>query len=158
MNRMNELFNLNINQMDTKKTVTIAALFISIFIFFGFRNPRFYYQDFQTSEWIAPLSADKIKNPFVEDKKSVEAGKALYTIYCTPCHGEKGKGDGPASTSIKTKPADHSSQKIQKQSDGAIFWKLTEGRSTLEMVSYKLVLSDKERWSLVNYIRTLSVK
>jgi len=136
-----------------KKIVVVAVLCITAFTFLGFNHPIL-----QTTEWIAPPEADKIKNPLIGDVKSVDAGKALYTIYCAPCHGEKGKGDGPASTSIKTKPADHSSQKIQKQSDGAIFWKLTEGRATLEMVSYKLVLSEKERWSLVNYIRTLSVK
>ena len=143
--------------MITKKTGIKAAFLLTIFLSMGFNKPCF-RQHQQTGEWIAPPEADKIKNPLVGDKKSTDAGKALYNIYCIACHGEKGKGDGPASLTIKTKPADHTSPKIQKQSDGAIYWKLTEGRSTLEMVSYKMVLSDNERWQLVNYIRTLSQK
>lgn len=143
--------------MIKKKIGIKAAFLLTVFLSVGFNKPCFRQQP-QTAEWIAPSEADKIKNPFVGDKKSTDAGKALYNIYCVACHGEKGNGDGPASLTIKTKPADHSSPKIQKQSDGAIFWKLTEGRSTLDMVSYKLVLSDNERWQLVNYIRALSQK
>lgn len=108
-----------------KITATKVALLIVVFISVGFCNPYFRFSTSQTSAWLAPPEADKIKNPIVSSVKSINAGKALYSIYCVPCHGEKGLGDGPASLAIKTKPADHSSQKIQKQSDGAIFWKLT---------------------------------
>jgi mono/diheme cytochrome c family protein len=146
------------NQIIAKKTVINFLFLISIFILVGLNKIFSVAPIAQIEEWIAPPEANKIINPFAGDKKSVGAGKALYSTYCVPCHGEKGKGDGPASTSIKTKPADHTSGKIQKQSDGAIFWKLTEGRPALDMVSYKLVLSDNERWSIVNYIRTLSEK
>jgi len=124
----------------------------------GFNNLSFFSSIPQTSLWEAPPEANKIVNPIAKDKSSNAAGKELYSIYCVACHGENGKGDGPASLSIKTKPADHSCEKIQKQSDGAIFWKLTEGRSNNVMASYKLILTDKERWMLVNYIRTLSEK
>ena len=37
--------------------------------------------------------------------------------------------------------------------DGAIFWKITNGRPP--MASYKLALKDSQRWQLVNYIREL---
>ena len=33
-------------------------------------------------------------------------GKAMFDTYCTPCHGKEGKGDGPAASALKTKPAD----------------------------------------------------
>jgi len=141
-----------------KKTVLNLLFFSLIFICTGFNEPCFHDPIFQSEVWIAPTEANKIKNPFAGDVKSIDAGKVLYETYCVACHGEKGKGDGPASLSIKTKPADHTSGKMQKQSDGSVFWKLTEGRPSMDMISYKLVLSDNERWFLVNYIRTLSVK
>ena len=33
-------------------------------------------------------------------------GKAMFDLYCTPCHGREGKGDGPAAVALKTPPAD----------------------------------------------------
>ena len=33
-------------------------------------------------------------------------GKAMFETYCTSCHGKEGKGDGPAGSALKTKPAD----------------------------------------------------
>ena len=155
----NKLFlKRNISKPIRKRSLTLIALFTFIFTSVAFNKHPAPPSILQTDVWIAPSDTDKMKNPLAGDKKSLETGKALYTTYCVPCHGEKGKGDGPASTSIKTRPADHSSGKTQKQSDGAIFWKLTEGKPALDMISYKYVLSETERWSLVNYIRTLAVK
>ena len=55
---------------------------------------------------------------------------------------------------LNPKPADHTSAKVQSQTDGAIFYKITTGR--LPMAPYKDVLNDTQRWQLVNYIRTLA--
>ena len=70
----------------------------------------------------------------------------------TICHGTKGAGNGVAGASLKPKPANFTLKEIQAQSDGAIFWKITEGRTP--MAAYKM-LSDTQRWQLVSYIRTL---
>jgi mono/diheme cytochrome c family protein len=37
---------------------------------------------------------------------SPASGKQMFTSYCASCHGEKGKGDGPAAGALKTAPAD----------------------------------------------------
>ncbi len=105
-----------------------------------------------TGEWIAPASADTIKNPLKGNAASIDDGKKLYAKFCVVCHGEKGKGDGVAAAGLTPRPADHSSEKIQKQSDGALFWKLTTGRAP--MASYKQ-FSAEQRWALVNFMRTL---
>jgi mono/diheme cytochrome c family protein len=42
---------------------------------------------------------------------------------------------------------------VQDQADGELFWKISEGRGA--MVGWKLIISEEDRWHLVNYIRTL---
>jgi len=104
-------------------------------------------------EWIAPASADTIKNPFKGNAASVEDGKKIYAKNCSVCHGDKGKGDGIASAGLTPRPADHSSEKTQKQSDGALFWKITNGRPP--MAAYAKIYTPAQRWAVVNFIRTL---
>ena len=107
----------------------------------------------QKGEWKAPASANSLKNPVKGNDTATEAGKKLYKKMCAICHGNSGKGDGLAGMSLSPRPSNFSTEKIQSQSDGAIFWKLTEGRPP--MASYKNILNEGQRWQLVNYIRTL---
>ncbi len=104
-------------------------------------------------KWVAPASADKIKNPLADNAKAWKRGKKTYDAMCAICHGTKGKGDGIAGMALKPRPADLTSKDVQSQSDGAIYWKLTTGKPP--MASYKALLKDKQRWELVNYIRKL---
>lgn len=104
--------------------------------------------------WVAPAAAKDIKNPVPPDPASLKAAKTLYINNCAPCHGAKGKGDGPAAAALNPKPADHTSPALLKETDGSLFWKISEGRTP--MPQYKKTFSDVQRWQLVNYIRTLS--
>ena len=106
-----------------------------------------------TTPWVAPKDADVVLNPVQNNPDAAAAGKKLYSQYCAVCHGDKGKGDGIAAASLNPKPADHTSDKVQSQSDGAIFWKMTTGRPP--MASYAKSLTETQRWQLVDYIRTL---
>lgn len=106
--------------------------------------------------WVAPSTADTIKNPYKGKADAVAAGKKIYTTYCVVCHGDKGKGDGIAAAGLNPKPADHTSAKFQAQSDGAIYWKLTTGRAP--MASYEKTLTLVQRWQVVNYMRSLKAK
>jgi len=102
--------------------------------------------------WVAPKSADAIKNPLVGNKDAVKKGKKLFTSMCVICHGFKGKGDGVAGAALNPRPANFTSKKVQAQTDGALFWKLTNGKAP--MAAYKDMLSKEQRWQLVNYLRT----
>ena len=110
----------------------------------------------QKGEWKAPAWADTLKNPFPNDAKAIQAGQKIYGQLCAICHGNTGKGDGVAGMALNPRPADLTSEKIQRQSDGAIYWKITTGRPP--MASYKASLTDEQRWQLVNYIRSLGKK
>lgn len=108
-------------------------------------------QILQDSKWVAPLEADSYVNPHIGNQKAVEKGRKLYMKLCWTCHGKSGKGDGPAAATLKVTPSDYTEDLVQTQSDGALYWKITHGRG--EMVSYKSLLSEDQRWTLVNYIR-----
>lgn len=103
--------------------------------------------------WIAPLSADSIKNPIATSQESVSKGEELYNMYCFSCHGDTGYGDGPAGGSMGIRPANFHDQKVIKQKDGALFWKLTNGKGN--MPPFKEALTEEQRWQLVNFLREL---
>jgi mono/diheme cytochrome c family protein len=109
-------------------------------------------------KWVAPAMADKLVNPLKDNKEATEKGKSLFEINCQTCHGEKGIGNGPGSAGLNPKPANLTSNEVQKQSDGAIFWKITTGFPPTAMISWRSNLSDKQRWELVDYIRELGKK
>lgn len=108
------------------------------------------------TNWKAPQSADQLKNPYAGNTTATTAGKTLYQQFCAICHGDKGKGDGLAGMTLKPRPANFTKEAIQTQTDGAIYWKITEGKAP--MAAYKAVLTEQQRWQLVNYIRTLEKK
>ena len=108
----------------------------------------------QTPEpWKAPAAADSIKSPVIFNAKIVEKGEELYNLYCLSCHGETGMGDGPASAPLVIKPANFHLERVIKQTNGAIYWKLTNGRGS--MPAMKEVLKEEERWQLVAFIRKM---
>jgi mono/diheme cytochrome c family protein len=110
----------------------------------------------QKGPWVAPAAAEAVTNPVAPTPAALAATKTLYIANCGPCHGEKGKGDGAAAAGLNPKPADHTSVAVQSQTDGVIFWKMSEGRAP--MPGYKKIFSDQQRWELVNFIRTLAKK
>lgn len=112
-------------------------------------------QSIPTGPWIAPAAAKALKDPVPATPASITAGKELYTKNCILCHGEKGDGQGLMGSSLDPKPANFSDAKIMAmETDGGLFWKMTEGRGI--MVPWKDKLSETERWELVRYIRTFS--
>ena len=106
--------------------------------------------------WQAPKSADELKNPLKGNESSVLDGKKIFVKNCVSCHGNEGIGNGSAGASLNPKPANLKSKAVQDQSDGAVFWKISNGKGT--MVPWKFTLSEKQRWYLVNYIRELGKK
>ena len=107
----------------------------------------------QTGSWVAPKDADAKTSTVKDATVAATKGKTLFNQSCTACHGTKAKGDGPAGASLKPKPADLTSSAFLSQKDGAIFWKLSEGKGT--MPSYKKALTDEQRWQIVAYLRQL---
>jgi len=109
-----------------------------------------------SSDWKAPPTAANRPNPVAGNANATALGQKLYVANCMSCHGPAGKGDGPGGAALEKKPADLGARIKAGETDGALFWKITEGRSP--MVSWRGSLTETQRWELVNYIKTFAGK
>ena len=108
----------------------------------------------QKKPWPVPDNYKNMKNPIASSASSIADGKALWNTHCKSCHGAKGLGDGSKAAQLKTEPGDFSKATTQSQTDGSLFYKTSEGRVDMPSFKKKMPEAD-ERWSLVNYIRSL---
>jgi mono/diheme cytochrome c family protein len=145
---MKRIINPNCFLSKWNRTFFLTAVFVTIL------NSVFNRTFAQQKPWVTPKEAQIIKNPITGNAVALAEGKKLYVTNCAPCHGDKGKGDGPAAQALVPKPADHSSAVVQSETDGSLYWKLTQGRNP--MPAYGKILTEQQRWELVTYIRTLS--
>ena len=111
----------------------------------------------QSSDWKAPPTAVNRPNPVPVNAYTIGLGQKLYVSNCLICHGPSGKGDGPGGAALEKKPTDLGARiKATGETDGELFWKITEGRSP--MLSWRGSLSETQRWEIVNYIKTFAGK
>ncbi|MBF4473715.1 MULTISPECIES: c-type cytochrome [Flavobacterium] len=110
----------------------------------------------QEINWSAPEYSSSLTNPFVGNQKATNDGKVIFDEMCVLCHGNNGQGNGEAGHALKPHPANLAALNVKNQPDGAIFWKITNGRAP--MATYFELLNDDQRWKLVNYIRELEKK
>ena len=108
------------------------------------------------SPWVAPDDAKKVHNPVKSSPGSLAAAAQLYKINCAGCHGPKGDGNGPAAEGLPRKPANFTDAKMMKEAtDGELFWKMSNGRPPMPAWE---ILSETQRWQLVNYVRAFASK
>lgn len=131
-------------------TAIFSLLILSCCILFSFRS-------FQKKAWVVPEKYDKMVNPVKSDAESLKDAKALWVKHCQSCHGKTGLGDGTKAAQLDTEVDDLTTADIQKQSDGALFYKTLEGRD--DMPSFKKKIPEEDEiWSLVNFMRSLKTK
>ena len=105
-------------------------------------------------KWSIPAAEAQKKSPVAANESSLAAGQKIYSKTCATCHGKTGDADGPAVIELNIHPAKLSDPQVAKESDGALFWKITTGKKP--MPAYGKRISETDRWNLVNYVRTLS--
>ncbi len=103
------------------------------------------------AHWTAPAGAADRSNPVAADAASIKRGSGLYTSNCASCHGETGRGDGPAAVALTPKPPDLVVM-APMHPDGDLYWKIENGRGM--MPPWKAILSETQMWDLVNYLKS----
>jgi mono/diheme cytochrome c family protein len=95
------------------------------------------------------------RTPIVPDQESITSGKVLYQQRCALCHGDDGRGNGPAANGLETPPAnfldlEHSSI----YGPGEKYWIIGNGSGETGMPAFQHI-DPVDRWHLVNYIYDL---
>ena len=91
--------------------------------------------------------------PVTVDTELVVEGQERYDIFCTPCHGAAGEGNGRATTFGFPAPP---SLLTSTLSDGEMFDVITNGRG--QMFPYGYRVKPDERWAVIAYIRALQLR
>jgi copper transport protein len=100
----------------------------------------------------APVEARAVRNPLASTPESLDRGRTIYLQSCAACHGITGKGDGAAAAAIRP-PLPDLNAHVPLHPDGELWWFITNGIAGRPMPAWREVLTDDERWDVVNYLR-----
>lgn len=92
-------------------------------------------------------------NPIPADETSLQRGEILYDIHCSLCHGDLGHGDGPLAHHFSQTPEDLSGAKASAEFDGSVYLVIQQGLGEMPPLAENLTV--RERWDVINFIRTL---
>lgn len=104
-------------------------------------------------DWTVPADQKNVVNPQTYNLENVKKGKDIYIKNCKSCHGDPGKNNV---LPLVPPPVDITSEKMHKNTEGEIFYKITNGRGA--MPQFIATISDDDRWRLVNYIMNFDPK
>ncbi len=126
------------------KRAMIAALMFAMAVAAVGENAD-YRQD---PNWQAPAEAAHKANPLAKRPQLAGGGRKLFMRNCVECHGEDAGGLERKHSANLRLPA------VQEQSDGTLFWKITNGNQGRGMPSFSQI-PEMQRWQIILYLRTL---
>jgi len=95
-------------------------------------------------------------NPLPVTPALLRQGREQFEIYCTPCHGALGDGNGiMKKLGVMPAVANLHDKRIVKMTDGEIFNTVTHGKGL--MAAYGPTVPVKERWAIIAYVRVLQL-
>ncbi len=103
-----------------------------------------------------PADGSLPENPVPADPASLAWGERLFNIHCAVCHGQQGHGDGPVAKYFQppaSDVADLTEDRIVSHEDGLIYLIITQGFQGMPSLAENL--TPRERWDVINYLRTL---
>lgn len=93
--------------------------------------------------------------PFPFDRQVLARGQERYRIFCTPCHGELGDGQGMIVQRGFTPPPSFASEALRNEPLGHFFQVIMYGHGV--MYSYAARVPPRDRWAVAAYIRALQL-
>jgi cytochrome c5/ribosomal protein L35AE/L33A len=119
------------------------GIIINIFLFTGL--------SFSQEAWVAPNDANSKVNPVIMNSDNADLGSEIFKKNCQSCHGEPGLNNN---LPLIPPPVDITSDQMQANTDGSLFYKITTGKGG--MPTFSSVLSEDERWKIVTFIKSFS--
>ena len=117
------------------------------------RDDAAFWEGRDTSGWVTTF-------PVPVTTELMRRGQERYDIYCAPCHGLSGYGDGPVAKRADalqegtwTPPSSYHTDLVRSRPVGHLFNTITNG--IRNMPSYGAQIPAADRWAIVAYVRAL---
>lgn len=85
----------------------------------------------------------------------LERGENRYNIFCSPCHGLQGDGDGLVAVRGMKHPPTYHQDRLRQVPNGYIYDVITNGFGI--MLDYSAQIPPRDRWAIVAYVRALQL-
>lgn len=151
---------MNLSHDDKSNSVIFVSGFVFLAIFIGLTSPDFFFRGdvfTEGKQLMLPVKGvSQFKRPWEPTPEIVAHGKAIFQQQCVSCHGESGRGDGPAAGSLKPPPRNFTSAEGwgNGRKPSGIFKTLKEGRPGTGMASFATIPAE-DRWTLAHYVASL---
>jgi mono/diheme cytochrome c family protein len=89
------------------------------------------------------------------DRKLLERGEERYNIFCSPCHGLQGDGNGMIAMRGMKRPPTYHQERLRQSPNGYFYDVITNGFG--QMYSYSAQIPARDRWAIIAYIRALQL-
>ena len=116
----------------------------------------YYFPYARTTEGYEKAGVE-LKDTMPNTPANLAEGKRLYETFCWHCHGLTGKSDGPVMASGKFPPppfGTYQSDLIKNMPVGKMYYTITYGKNL--MGAHGSLLSPKERWEIIHYVKHLA--
>jgi mono/diheme cytochrome c family protein len=93
--------------------------------------------------------------PVTLSKELLERGQQRYDIYCTPCHGIQGDGNGMVALRGMKHPPSYHQERLRQEPNGYIYDVISNGFGA--MYGYSAQIPPRDRWAIIAYVRALQL-
>jgi len=93
--------------------------------------------------------------PMPVNRELLERGQERYKIFCTPCHGLRGDGNGMVAMRGMKHPPSFHQDRLRQATNGYIYDVVTNGFGA--MYGYSAQISPRDRWAIIAYLRALQL-
>jgi mono/diheme cytochrome c family protein len=101
------------------------------------------------------VAKDSNAFPLPVDGKLLERGEERYQIFCSPCHGLQGDGNGMISMRGVKRPPSYHQDRLRQLPNGYFYDVISNGFG--QMYSYSAQIPPRDRWAIIAYLRALQL-
>jgi hypothetical protein len=101
------------------------------------------------------VSKDYAGFPLAVDEKLLRRGEDRYKVFCTPCHGLQGDGNGMAAVRGMKHPPSYHIDRLRQAPNGYFYDVISNGFGV--MYSYSERIAPRDRWAIIAYLRALQL-